>query len=135
MILIACLDDKGGMMFNHRRQSQDRVLRTLLLEMAAGHHLWMNQYSAGQFDATQMSNVVVDDSFLENAGTGDYCFIESSLVSVDASAVERIILFKWNRIYPADEFFDFSLENWTLSASQEFEGSSHDKITVEVYEQ
>ena len=27
MIVIACLDDNGGMMFNHRRQSQDRVLR------------------------------------------------------------------------------------------------------------
>ena len=27
MIVIACLDDNGGMMFNHRRQSQDRMLR------------------------------------------------------------------------------------------------------------
>ena len=26
MIVIACLDDNGGMMFNHRRQSQDRML-------------------------------------------------------------------------------------------------------------
>ncbi len=24
MIVIACLDDNGGMMFNHRRQSQDQ---------------------------------------------------------------------------------------------------------------
>ena len=25
MILIVCIDDNKGMMFNHRRQSQDRV--------------------------------------------------------------------------------------------------------------
>lgn len=27
MIVITCLDQKNGMMFNHRRQSQDSVLR------------------------------------------------------------------------------------------------------------
>ena len=27
MIVIACLDNDGGMMFNQRRQSQDRYLR------------------------------------------------------------------------------------------------------------
>ena len=27
MILIVCIDDNKGMMFNHRRQSQDGVLR------------------------------------------------------------------------------------------------------------
>ena len=134
MIIVACLDDKGGMMFNHRRQSQDRVLRTHLLELAAGHSIWMSQYSAGQFDAAQTQNINVDDAFLEKAGHSDYCFIESSVQGVEVADVERVILFKWNRIYPADAYFDFSLAGWTLTASQEFEGSSHDKITMEVYE-
>lgn len=134
MILVACLDDKGGMMFNHRRQSQDCVLRAHLLELAAGHHLWMSQYSAGQFDAAQIQNINIDDAFLEKAGHGDYCFIESGVQGVDAADVERIALFKWNRVYPADVYFDFPLEGWTLTTSQEFKGSSHDKITMEVYE-
>ena len=36
MILIVCVDDHNGMMFNHRRQSQDRVLRADILELTDG---------------------------------------------------------------------------------------------------
>ena len=46
MIVIACLDDNGGMMFNHRRQSQDRVLRAHIAALVGGAMLWMNHYSA-----------------------------------------------------------------------------------------
>ena len=34
MIVMVCVDDKNGMMFNKRRQSQDRVLRQRMLELA-----------------------------------------------------------------------------------------------------
>ena len=34
MIVIVCVDDNNGMMFNKRRQSQDRVLRQRMLELA-----------------------------------------------------------------------------------------------------
>ena len=36
MIVIACVDDRMGMLFNRRRQSQDAALRQRLLERAAG---------------------------------------------------------------------------------------------------
>ena len=36
MIVIACLDDNGGMMFNHRRQSQDRMLRAHIAALVGG---------------------------------------------------------------------------------------------------
>ena len=49
MIIISCVDDDMGMMFNHRRQSQDRVLRERVLEATKGKKLWMNHYSAKQF--------------------------------------------------------------------------------------
>lgn len=41
MILIVCVDDHNGMMFNHRRQSQDRILRGDILELTEGKILWM----------------------------------------------------------------------------------------------
>ena len=34
MIIMVCVDDNNGMMFNKRRQSQDRVLRQRMLELA-----------------------------------------------------------------------------------------------------
>ena len=49
MILIVCVDDHNGMMFNHRRQSQDRVLRADILELTDGKKIWMNAYSRNQF--------------------------------------------------------------------------------------
>ena len=42
MILIVCVDDHNGMMFNHRRQSQDRILRGDILELTEGKILWMD---------------------------------------------------------------------------------------------
>ena len=36
MIIILCLDNNNGMMFNDRRQSQDRGLREYIAEMTQG---------------------------------------------------------------------------------------------------
>ena len=52
MIVMVCVDDKNGMMFNKRRQSQDRVLRQHMLELAGDKKLWMNAYSRKQFPKT-----------------------------------------------------------------------------------
>ena len=41
MKIIVCVDNQNGMMFNHRRQSQDRVLRKRILELTGGEKLWM----------------------------------------------------------------------------------------------
>lgn len=40
MIIIACTDDNQGMLFNHRRQSQDRVQRQRMLQRTGGAKLW-----------------------------------------------------------------------------------------------
>ena len=71
MIVIACLDDNGGMMFNHRRQSQDRMLRAHIAALVGDARLWMNHYSAQQFDAESIQHLNVDDAFLQEAVDGD----------------------------------------------------------------
>lgn len=50
--------------------------------------------------------------------------------------IKKIILFKWNRVYPADTYFDitFQKNEWRLVSATEFEGSSHKKITIEEWE-
>ena len=53
MALIICADDRGGMAFNRRRQSQDRIVREHILADAAGGQLWMSPYSARQFGPDQ----------------------------------------------------------------------------------
>ena len=38
MILITCVDDAGGLLFNNRRQSQDRILRKEILAQVSGQN-------------------------------------------------------------------------------------------------
>lgn len=137
MILIAVVDDNYGMMFNKRRQSQDRILRERILELIIpGRCLWMNSYTKKQFTETiDRVQICVDDNFLEKAPSGDFCFVENESISFYEDKIEKIVLFHWNRKYPADFYFDISLDNkWKFIMSEEFTGYSHEKITMEVYE-
>ena len=47
--------------------------------------------------------------------------------------VEKIIVFRWNTIYPLERAFDINLEKWQLKENLDFAGKSHEKITMEVY--
>ncbi len=134
MILVACVDDHMGLLFNHRRQSQDRVLRDRLLALSYGKRLWMNAYSASQFDNAAPQLQVAPD-FLGKAAPGDFCFVEDLDPAPYASQAEEILLYRWNRLYPADLFFTLPLPgaDWQLRQQLDFPGSSHPKITEEVY--
>lgn len=126
MKLIVCLDDKNGMMFNKRRQSRDRVLIENVLELCKGEKLYTNEYSSKLFPE---NSVEVFDS-IENVGN-EYCFAEN--FTVNEENIEEIIVYKWNRLYPADTYFNIDLAGWNMTETVDFEGSSHEKITREIY--
>jgi len=132
MIAVICIDDRGGMLFNRRRQSQDRLLRADLLAEAAGRPLWMNGYSLRQFPSPP-PNLRPAEDFLDRAGPGELCFVETVDPAPWRERMEGVILYRWNRTYPADLRLTLSLEGWTLERREEFAGSSHEKITKEVY--
>lgn len=132
MVLITCIDDKNGMMFNKRRQSKDSAVRADILAEAGGNALWMNSYSAKQFEEPA-ENITVDEAFLDKAATGEFCFLEGEGASSAKDRIEKLIVYKWNRLYPSDVKFDIDLSGWKLESTAEFAGSSHEKITKEVY--
>ena len=59
MIWIAIVDNSMGMLFNHRRQSRDRVLVQRILEITRGHALWMNAYTAAAFTGNPCGRAVL----------------------------------------------------------------------------
>ena len=75
----------------------------------------------------------LDEGFLDKAGPGEFCFVEDRSVKNYVNSIERVILYRWDRAYPADLFWDLSLEGWTLERREEFPGYSHKIITKEVY--
>lgn len=139
MKLIVCIDEKKGMMFNHRRQSQDRVLRDDIRKECQGSILRMNAYSAGLFEKdADMENTVqifISEDFLAQASEDDCCFVEDQDVSLWLEQADTVILYQWNRHYPADLYFtaELSEDTWQMERQEDFAGSSHEKITKTVY--
>lgn len=122
-----CLDDNGGMMFNSRRQSRDRVLIGELCESVKGK-IYIHDYSRLLFDAYS-EKVIISDNPLSECSDGDVCFIENLRLAPYAEEIDEIILYKWNRLYPSDMKFDLSFNDYRVIQKKEFVGSSHDKIT------
>ena len=135
MIIITALDNNNGLLFNQRRQSQDRLLRQRILALIGQDKLFLNKYSAELFaNEAKQGQLHVSEHFLTEAGKGQYCWVENVSVQDYESQAEKIIVFRWNRDYPADFYFDIDLsQNWQLENSVDFVGSSHDKITEEIY--
>lgn len=139
MKLIVCIDEKKGMMFNHRRQSQDRILRDDIRKECQGSILRMNAYSAGLFEKdADMENTVqifISEDFLAQASEDDCCFVEDQDVSLWLEQADTVILYQWNRHYPADLYFtaELSEDTWQMERQEDFAGSSHEKITKTVY--
>ena len=132
MIVILCLDDKKGMMFNNRRQSKDKFVIQDILKLVDGKKLFISSYSESLFQGLE-SKLIIDDNFLNNAAEEDYCFAENNNLKDFSEKIEKIIVYKWNRIYPSDLKLEITIQDWNLIGRFEFVGNSHDKITREVY--
>lgn len=133
MKLVLCVDDKGGMAFHGRRQSMDRLLRADLLAMVGETPIWMTPYSAKQFDPSP-ANLRTAEDFLDRAGAGEYCFAEFSPLAPWLDRMEGLVVYRWNRVYPADVYLDFDPTAWfVLDSTVEFPGSSHNILAKEVY--
>ena len=130
MKLIVCVDKSNGTLFNNKRQSQDSILRDKILSLIGDSQLFLNEYSAKQFENTD--RLIICDDFVSQAKNDDFCFVENTQIAVDS--IDEVYLFKWNRDYPADTYFTVDLKaKFKKIKAEDFAGSSHKKITLEIY--
>ncbi|MBR4109146.1 MAG: ribonuclease Z [Oscillospiraceae bacterium] len=133
MTLILCADDRDGLLFHNRRLSRDSVLCNRILELCGNKTLWMNSYSASIFPRNT-PNIRVSEKFLEEAGEGEFCFVENTEITEVLSRTKTLVIYRWNRSYPSDVKLPESLlEGKKPVSTLEFAGSSHPSITQEVY--
>ena len=134
MKLIFCTDERGGMMFNKRRVSRDKLLVEDVANYVGDNILYAEPYSLELF-ADASVNLICSDSPEKSADTGDYAFIESYSPKEAAREAEEIVIYNWNRRYPFDVSLEFRPEDlgFRLKTRYKFKGSSHDLITREVY--
>jgi len=123
-------------MFNRRRQSRDSAVCGDILRECGGKKLYMSTYSGKLFGDVEEKNIRITEEFLKEAEEEDFCFIEDIQISGFENKIRTVILYQWNRRYPADRYFllDLSDGSWELQRTEELKGSSHEKITKGVYE-
>lgn len=133
MNIIVCLDDKDGMLFNRRRQSSDDALYSRVLALTKQSRLYADPYSAPLF--VQAPNLCVAEDFLDQCGEEDWCFVEKAQVLSHIHAIQKVVIYRWNRVYPRDTVFPTAqfAERWNLVSRTDFAGKAHDRITEEIY--
>ncbi len=130
MTVFVCLDDNDGMMFNNRRQSRDSKVVEHIKAISKGKRLYMDSYSEKLF---KDSEITVDDDFLNKAKSEDCCFVERANLKEYDEEIKELVVFRWNRVYPFDKQIDIGFEERALKESYDFEGTSHERITCEVW--
>ena len=126
MTLYVCLDDRNGMLFNNRRQSRDGAV---LADIRASvpDLLTIDSFSEKLISASAIPYAVGDPV------PGVHFFLENRNASELLPLAKKIVLYRWNRVYPADFRFDGDLSGFALESTLEFPGTSHETITKEVY--
>ena len=132
MIIVIALDDRGGMAFNRRRLSRDRLLCEDMVRTAGERRLHMSPYSAPLF-ADMSESICACPDFALQAGADDLCFFELEAPGKYAADATGLIIYYWNRHYPSDLKSDLHMSEWRLQSREEFAGFSHEKITKETY--
>jgi hypothetical protein len=128
MKLIMCISKNGGIAFHHRRQSRDEIVCRDMAALSKGE-LWVDAYSAGLFAGVADVFICEDCKKLEDL----YYFAEREMPAVDAGDITEVVLYHWNREYPADTFFDLDLKGFRLQETVEFAGKSHECIRREIW--
>ena len=134
MKLIFCIDERGGMMFNKRRVSRDKLMIADLAEYVGDEALYIEPYSEELFSEVSL-NIICSESPEYSADSADFAFVETHSPKDSLHRAEELIIYNWNRRYPFDVSMGFNPEKlgFKLKSSFEFKGNSHDLITREVY--
>ena len=133
MTLYFCLDDRGGMCFNKRRQSRDAAVLADIQSRIEGE-LAIDPFSQKLMEKAGIPYSIAPSEITEPV-EGLHFFVEERPVGEWVSLASCVVCYRWNRHYPADQYFDIDLSamGFALWERKDFPGSSHETITREVY--
>lgn len=132
MKVIACIDDNGGILFNNRRVSRDKLVIENILDYIKPNILYITDFSTNLFADHMDSNKIKIIEEIDY-GSDDYYFIENISLNDYCKYIDEIVIYKWNRVYPSDFKFNIDLNCYNKIKELEFVGNSHDLITREIY--
>lgn len=127
MTAVVCVDTRGGMAFGGRRQSRDRALCADAVRLCG--RLRMLPASAELFAEWPEAVEPAETLRLDDGAW----FVETD--GLETAEPEELILYRWNRLYPADLWLRFDPEErgMELVSREDFTGRSHERITREIW--
>ena len=128
MTAILATDKRGAMLFGGKRVSSDSLLIKDLCESVEGR-IAVTEYSLSLFKDYQ-GRILVCQNPIESGL--DVAFIENPSL-LNGVTPSELIIYDFNRVYPYDIGFEFSLDGYRLVYEGEFKGKSHEKITKRIY--
>lgn len=125
MKLITIVDNNNGLSFLNKRLSRDKILYKYIDNLFTKFTVQENKLSNKQGPTFKNST---------NEQT-DILFVETEVNDIfNKYQVDELYLFNWNRDYPSTEKLNINLSDFKVKYIDEFKGSSHEKITLTVYE-
>ena len=127
MTLYICLDDRNGLQFNKRRQSRDSAVLEDIRNQLTGS-LLIEAFSEKLIREAEIPYVLTPE-------TAEDYFAEDIPAQEVLENTSKMVIYRWNRHYPSDIRWAPDLESlgFALLETTEFPGTSHEKITREVY--
>lgn len=128
MTLYICLDDRNGLKFNNRRQSRDSAVLEDIRRLMTGN-LLIDSFSEKLIREAGIPYVLPPE-------TAEDFFVEDIPSDEILGKTSKLVIYRWNRHYPSDVRWEPDLAGmgFILTETTEFAGTSHEKITREVYE-
>lgn len=143
MKLVFVLDQKNGMMFNHRRQSFDQaIIKKVVNDVnEIKGCLWLSDYSKELFASYDVNVMPLEEFDLSKANEKDFIFIENIDVDLEAMIADKEVsvelnFYRWDKVYPSDKKMTFTkelLDAFFVKDSYEMSGETHDVISVEIW--
>ena len=128
MTVYVCLDERNGMLFNKRRQSRDAAVLADIRDSLPGN-LSVDPFSQKLVQGAGIPFELAEETLPEDA----HFFLEARSAKAVVEQASKVVIYRWNRHYPADVRFDGDLSPFVLESTGEFPGKSHETITKEVY--
>ena len=132
--IIVCIDERFGMLFFGKRLSRDSIMLEDMKAHIGEDRLYCHPFSEKLLDAADIK-YKSRENFLDKAKDDDFCFVENTHIRDYMEDVSELVIYNWNRHYPSDMQLDIIPGTFGLSLAdtKEFAGSSHEKITKEIY--
>ncbi len=133
MTLIITVDECFGLAFGGRRQSRDRELTRDAVRLACGRRIIAREYSRLLFEEAgeDTKEIIFVDEPTRAAERDDVVLLELCVTAEDLSRADELVVYNFNRRYPATSKLDTALveRDFTSVKTLEFRGNSHEKLT------